>query len=50
MEVYIDANCVGFVTYRRFTSRYCVFLGENFVIWRSENKNVVARSRVEAKF
>ncbi|RDX97055.1 Copia protein, partial [Mucuna pruriens] len=35
---------------RRFTSGYCMFMGENLVTWRSKKQNVVARSSVEAEF
>lgn len=31
MDVYIDIDYVGFVSNRRTTSGYCMFLGENLV-------------------
>ena len=50
MEVYIDAKYVGFITDRRSTSEYLMFLGRNLVTWRSNKQNVAARSSVEAEF
>lgn len=40
----------GSVTDRRSIIRYCTYLGGNLVTWRSEKKNVVARSSAEAEF
>jgi len=50
IEVYIDADYVGYVMDRRSTIGYCMFLGGNLVTWRSKKKNVVARSSAKAKF
>jgi len=48
MEVYTYANYAGFDTYRKSTSGYCMFLGENLVTWRSKKQDFVARSNAEA--
>lgn len=44
----MDADYAGSIVDRRSTSRYCAFLGGNFVMWRSKKQNVVAQSSVEA--
>jgi len=49
LEVYIYANYVGPVIDRK-SILYCMFLGENFVTWRSKKQNVVVRSSTEAEF
>ena len=36
VEVYTDADWAGSVTDRRSTSRYCTFVWENLVTWRSK--------------
>ncbi|RDX81341.1 Copia protein, partial [Mucuna pruriens] len=50
MEIYTDADYAGPVVDRRYTSRYCMFLGGMLVTWRSKEKNVVARSSAEVEF
>jgi len=49
MKVYTDADYAGSIVDRRSTTSYCMFLGGNLMTWRSKKKNVVARSRAEAK-
>ncbi|RDY01625.1 putative mitochondrial protein, partial [Mucuna pruriens] len=41
VKIYTDANYAGLVVDRRFTSRYCMFMGENLVTWRSKKQNVM---------
>jgi len=48
--VYTDAYYAGSVTDRKFTMRYCMFLGGNLMTWRNKKQNGVARSSVEAEF
>ena len=50
LEAYTDADYVGSPVDRRSTSGYCIFLGGNFVTWRSKKHNVVARSSAKAEF
>ena len=50
VEVFIDANWVESVTYRRSTLGYCVFVRENLVTWHSTKQNVVTRSSISAEF
>ena len=49
VEAYIDADWAGSSIDRRSTSRYCMFMGGNLLIWRSKKQSVVARSSAEAK-
>ena len=35
---------------RRSTTKYCTFLGENLVTWRSKKQSLVARSSAKVKF
>jgi hypothetical protein len=50
IEVYTDADWVGCLDDRKFTSGYCAFVGGNLVSWRSKKQNVVARSTAEAEY
>jgi len=50
IEVYTEADYAGSITDRKSTPRYCMFLGENLVTWRSKKQNVVARSNAKAEF
>ncbi|RDY12691.1 eIF-2-alpha kinase GCN2, partial [Mucuna pruriens] len=38
LDIYTDADYVGLVINRRFTSSYCLFLGGNLVTWRSKKQ------------
>ncbi|RDY07695.1 Copia protein, partial [Mucuna pruriens] len=50
MEIYIDADFARLIVDRRFTSRYCMFLGGNLVTWRCKKQNVVAQSSSKVEF
>ena len=50
VETYTDTDWAGSVSDRRFTSRYCTFVGGNLVTWRNKKQSVVARSSAEAEF
>lgn len=50
MEIYNDADYAGSVVDRRSTTEYYMFLGGDFVTWRSKKHNVVARSSTKAEF
>lgn len=48
--VYIDADWGGCPTTRRFTSGYCVYLGDNLVSWSSKCQTTILRSSAEAEY
>ena len=45
-----NADWAGNITDGGSTSGYCTFVEGNFVTWRSEKQNVVAKSSAEAEF
>lgn len=47
---YIDVDLAGCPKTRRFTSRFCVYIGDNFVSWSSKREHVVSRSGAEAEY
>ena len=49
VKAYTDVDQVGSIKDRRSTIGYYMFIGGNFVTWRSKKQNVVARSSVEAE-
>ncbi|CAN6440401.1 unnamed protein product [Victoria cruziana] len=40
IETYMDADWAGSVDYRRSTTGYCIYMGENLMIWRSKRMGV----------
>ena len=50
IEVYMDANWVGFLVDRRSTMGYCTFVRGNLVTWRSKKQTTEVRSSAEAEF
>ena len=47
LECFSDVDQAGSKEDRRSTSRYCVFVGSNLVLWKSKKQNVVSRSSAE---
>ncbi|GKC58026.1 ribonuclease H-like domain-containing protein, partial [Tanacetum coccineum] len=47
---YFDADWAGYPTTRRFTSGYCVFLGDNLITWSSKCQHVTSCSSAEAEY
>ena len=50
LVVYTDADHAGYKVSKRSTSRICVFLGPNLIVWSSQKQVVVARSVGEAEY
>lgn len=50
IQCFVDADWAGSVHDRRSTSGYCITLGGNMVIWKSNKQTVVARSSAEAEY
>nr|GEY62947.1 ribonuclease H-like domain-containing protein [Tanacetum cinerariifolium] len=47
---YSDANWAGCPATRRSNSGYCVFLGDNLLMWSSKRQDTLSRSSVEAEY
>ncbi|KAK4351562.1 hypothetical protein RND71_030875 [Anisodus tanguticus] len=47
---YTDANWGGCPDTRRFTSGYCMFLGDSLVSWSAKRQSVLSGSSVEAEY
>ncbi|GJU60121.1 ribonuclease H-like domain-containing protein [Tanacetum coccineum] len=50
LVAYSDADWIGCPTTRRSTSGYCIFLGNNLLIWSSKRQPTLSRSSAEAKY
>ncbi|KAK5825422.1 hypothetical protein PVK06_020255 [Gossypium arboreum] len=49
IEAYTDADWVGSITYRRFTSGSVHLFGQNIVTWRSRKTKCLVRSSADAE-
>ncbi|GJS20531.1 ribonuclease H-like domain-containing protein [Tanacetum coccineum] len=47
---YIDADWAGCPSTRRSTSGYCVFLGDNLLLWLAKRQHTLSRSSAEAEY
>ncbi|XP_026452844.1 uncharacterized protein LOC113353467 [Papaver somniferum] len=50
LTAYSDADWAGCTDSRRYTSGYCIFLGDNLVFWSSKRQATVSHSSVEAEY
>nr|GEY19666.1 ribonuclease H-like domain-containing protein [Tanacetum cinerariifolium] len=50
LVAYSDADWAGCPTTRRFTSGYCVFLGNNLLSWSSKRQPMLSRYSVDAEY
>ena len=47
---YCDVDWTGSPTYKHSTSRYCVFIEDNLIYWKSKKRDIVARSSAKAEY
>ncbi|EOY03970.1 Cysteine-rich RLK (RECEPTOR-like protein kinase) 8, putative [Theobroma cacao] len=50
IECFSDADWAGSKSDKRFTTRYCVFIGGNLVSWKSKKQNVVSQSSAKSEY
>ena len=50
IECFSDVDWARSKEDSRSTLRYCVFVGENLVSWKSKKQSVVSRSSVESEY
>lgn len=50
LVAYTDADWGGCPDTRRFTSGYCVFLGDNLLFWSSKRQPTMSKSSAEAEY
>ena len=47
---YFDSGYAGDKLDRKSTTRYCTFIEENIVTWRSKKQNMISRSSAETEY
>ncbi|CAA7020424.1 unnamed protein product [Microthlaspi erraticum] len=50
LTAYTDADWAGCPNTRRSTSSYCLYLGDNLILWSSKRQHTVSQSSAEAEY